>query len=259
MRLGVIGGTGLVRIEDLDFLSSKGFEVKSDDLISADTDFGNVPLRCVSFSKSNTSHELIFLQRHHGQTETSTPPHNINHRANIASLKGCNVDGIVGICSVGTLSEIFPPGRIGYASQYIDFTGVATTFFDDSAQFTSVTNPFDLDLNSKIDKALRTSQEIDSNEKIDFCYYLAQGPQFETSAEIRAIAMLGGEVVGMTMPREAKLCRELEIPYSAILISSNWAAGKEPGNPNADLSHESVSNQANEKLTPVLDCLASLI
>ena len=112
----------------------------------------------------------------------------------------------MGICSVGTLSEIFPR-EIGYASQYIDFTGVATTFFDDSAQFTSVTNPFDLDLNSKIDKALRTNQDIDSNEKIDFCYYLAQGPQFETSAEIRAISMLGGEVVGMTMPREAKLCR----------------------------------------------------
>ena len=133
MRLGVIGGTGLVRIEDLDFLTSQGFEVKSDDLINADTEFGNVPLRCISFSKNNSSHELIFLQRHHGQTETSTPPHNINHKANIASLKGCNVDGIVGICSVGTLSQIFPPGRIGYASQYIDFTGVATTFFDDSA------------------------------------------------------------------------------------------------------------------------------
>ncbi len=259
MRLGVIGGTGLVRIENLDFLSSLGFEVISDDLIRADTEFGYVPLRCISFSKNSKSHELIFLQRHHGETETSTPPHNINHKANIASLKGCNVEAIVGICSVGSLSEIFPPGMIGYASQYIDFTGVATTFFDKSAQFTSVTNPFDLELNSKIDQALRSSQQISSSSKIDFCYYLAQGPQFETSAEIRAISMLGGEVVGMTMPREAKLSRELDIPYSAILISSNWAAGKEPGDPNADLSHDSVSSQANQKLAPVLDCLASLI
>ena len=40
MRLGVIGGTGLVRIEDFEFLSSQGFEVKSDDLITADTEFG---------------------------------------------------------------------------------------------------------------------------------------------------------------------------------------------------------------------------
>ena len=63
----VIGGTGLVRIEDFEFLSSQGFEVKSDDFISADTEFGNVPLRCISFSKDSSSHELIFLQRHHGQ------------------------------------------------------------------------------------------------------------------------------------------------------------------------------------------------
>ena len=63
----------------------------------------------------------------------------------------------------------------------------------------------------------------------------------------------------MTMPREAKLCREISLPYSAIVISSNWAAGMEPGNPSADLSHEEVSSQANSKLSPVLDCLASLL
>ena len=35
-----------------------------------------------------------------------------------------------------------------------------------------------------------------------------------------------GEVVGMTMPRECKLAAELSIPYAAIIVSSNWAAGR---------------------------------
>ena len=63
----------------------------------------------------------------------------------------------------------------------------------------------------------------------------------------------------MTMAREVKLSNELDIPYSAICISSNWAAGREPGQPGADLNHESVSQQANSKLGPVWDCITKLL
>ena len=62
-------------------------------------------------------------------------------------------------------------------------------------------------------------------------------------------------MAGMTMPREVKLANEMEIPYSAICISSNWAAGREPGDPSADLSHELVSSQANDRLNPVCSVL----
>ena len=259
MRLGVIGGTGLIQLEDLTFLTSEGYQILSDDNIIAETEYGNVPLRCISISKDEAPSEIIFLQRHHHGDGGSTPPHMINHKANVMALKGSGLDSVVSICSVGTLTQDLPPGRIGYADQYIDFTGVATSFFDDDARFTSVTTPFDTTLNSKISESLRSSQSLNSDIKLNFCYYLAQGPQFETAAEIKAINSLGGEVVGMTMPREAKLCREISLPYSAIVISSNWAAGMEPGNPSADLSHEEVSSQANSKLRPVLDCLASLL
>ena len=56
-------------------------------------------------------------------------------------------------------------------------------------------------------------------------------------------------MVGMTMPREAKLACELEIPYVAVCISSNWAAGREPGDSSAALNHKMVSSTANDKLT----------
>jgi 5'-methylthioadenosine phosphorylase len=92
-----------------------------------------------------------------------------------------------------------------------------------------------------------------------YTYWLAQGPQFETVAEVDAIDRLGGEMVGMTMPREAKLARELDLPYAAVCISSNWAAGREPGDGAKDLNHTEVSAQANDRLGPVWACILALL
>ena len=49
------------------------------------------------------------------------------------------------------------------------------------------------------------------------------------------------------------------MPYAALLIGSNWAAGKEPGDASADLSHEAVSAEANRRLGPVWACITSLL
>mgnify|MGYP005715508823 FL=1 len=59
----------------------------------------------------------------------------------------------------------------------------------------------------------------------------------------------------MTMPRECKLASELQIPFAAILVSSNWAAGREPGDSSKDLNHEEVSSKAESKLGPVIECI----
>ena len=66
------------------------------------------------------------------------------------------------------------------------------------------------------------------------------GPQYETEAEINAIERLGGEVVGMTMPREAKLSAEPGA-VAALLIATNWAAGRHRGDATKALSHDEVS------------------
>ena len=240
MRLGVIGGTAMTS------LATDEIEFTRSDNIVAQTKYGNVPLLCVQSGEN----ELIFLERHHG--EGVTPPHKINHLANIDAMAGANVDAILAVCSVGTIPSDFPPGSVGYATQYIDFTGKESTFFDSNAKFTSMTNPFDLEMNTKLESVL---SKIQPGLKLSRTYWLAHGPHFETTAEINAIEKLGGEVVGMTMPRECKLAAELGIPYAAILVSSNWAAGREPGDSNKDLDHEEVSTTAESKLGPVIECI----
>tara|TARA_B100000886_G_scaffold159266_1_gene108579 strand:- start:2441 stop:3238 length:798 start_codon:yes stop_codon:yes gene_type:complete len=262
-RIGVIGGTGLISIDieaqHQPLLQQKNLSVIRTDDISAETEFGIVPLRCITLNSREKPKELIFLQRHHNHSHPNKPPHMINHKANIKALEQSGCEVIISVCSTGTMVKDFPPGKVALAGQYIDFTGVSTSFNDTFAVFTSVTEPFSSILNSQLETKLRESQKFSQSEKMYYTYWLAQGPHFETRAEVDAIAKLGGEMVGMTMAREVKLANELDIPYSAICISSNWAAGREPGDPSAELSHDLVSSQANERLDPVMESILSLL
>lgn len=258
-RLAVIGGTGLIEMTFAQQLSDAGLTCERRDDLIVETKWGNVPLTCLRISSAGGAKELIFLQRHHNRGNVSKPPHMIEHRANISALAESGCDAIMAVCSVGAIAADFPPGKVGLAQQYIDFTGVASTFHHENATFTSVTEPFSADLNEILQKSLSEIQSFSKNEKLLYTYWLAHGPQFETRAEVDAIEKLGGDMVGMTMPREAKLARELEIPYAAVCISSNWAAGREPGDNSADLSHLSVSAQANQRLEPVWKCVIDLL
>tara|TARA_Y100000768_G_scaffold253497_1_gene192603 strand:+ start:411 stop:1196 length:786 start_codon:yes stop_codon:yes gene_type:complete len=258
-RLGVIGGTGLIKMSLSNEMASSGLSLIRNDDVNVETKWGEVPLKCMSFKKGDENRELIFLQRHHNGNMSNKPPHKINHKANIMALKDSGCEAILAVCSVGAISSELPPGKVVLANQYIDFTGVESTFHDEEAVFTSVTEPFSSIINSKLEKTLRNSQNLDSAENLFYTYWIAHGPHFETRAEIDAIEKLGGHMVGMTMPREAKLACELEIPYVAVCISSNWAAGREPGDSSAVLNHKMVSSTANDKLGPVWDCLIELL
>ncbi len=262
-RVGVIGGTGLVSInlesEHQAALAQRGLRITRTDVIVAETEYGPVPLKCITLDHNGSARELIFLQRHHNDGEANKPPHMINHKANIKALENSGCEVIVSVCSTGTLLADFPPGKVALAGQYIDFTGVAMSYNDTFAVFTSVTEPFSNELNTMLEQELRKVQNFSQSERMYYTYWLAQGPHFETRAEVDAIDKLGGDMVGMTMAREVKLANELEIPYSAICISSNWAAGREPGDPSAELSHSLVSSTANDRLDPVMHAILSLV
>jgi 5'-methylthioadenosine phosphorylase len=52
------------------------------------------------------------------------------------------------------------------------------------------------------------------------------GPRLETAAEIDRFERDGATLVGMTGMPEAVLARELELPYAAITVVVNHAAGR---------------------------------
>lgn len=258
-RIGVMGGTGLLELATIPGAKEAGWEVERlDDVIQA-SPFGQVPLRCLTLHRKGSNAEVFFLQRHHAQGDSTRPPHRINHHANVQAFVDAKVDAIVAVCSVGTLTERLPPGRVGVAKDALDMTGVSTTFHEEDAVFTSMSTPFDPALCDRAETRLREVQGLDASTSLGVTYWLTQGPQFETPAEVDAIERLGGEVVGMTMPREAKLAAERGMPYLALCIAANWAAGRSPEGRHAALDHETVSAEAHRRLAPVWAVLLELL
>ena len=94
-------------------LATGSLKVTSSDDIVAETRFGDVPIKCVK----TESCTLFSLERHHGSG--INPPHNINHHANIESLKEAGVDKILSICSVGAIPHDFPPGSIAVSYTHL--------------------------------------------------------------------------------------------------------------------------------------------
>ena len=260
-RIGLIGGTGLF-----------GFTTENPELISPwklirttdlliETPFGEVPMSVFDIQKEGGECKIFFLQRHHNLGGNTKTPHNINHRANIFAMLSCDVEFTIAVCSVGAINENFVPGMVGLAEQYIDFSGIPVSFYEDDAKFTSMTSPFNDSLNNNLLKSLRESQPNLSNlddEHFLLTYWFSPGPQFETPAEINAISKLGGDCVGMTLVPEAKLMAEKEHKFSAILIAGNHAAGLDPSNPNAKLDHNEISSKASSKSNPVWYSISKL-
>lgn len=265
MKLGVIGGSSLVTFDPGSAFKAIGLEVVASETITVQNKWGTVHLKKFELAKGGAAvHTLYFMQRHsHGDSggieSGITPPHRINYRANVQALGDLKLDAVLATSSVGTIRPSFPPGRVAIANQYVDFTGAATTFFEDDAHFTSVTDPFDMQMNQTLMGILRHEQGLAANHPLEFTTWLSTGPHYETKAEVNAIDRMGGDCCGMTAPREAKLCAELALPFSCLLVSSNWAAGRDPGGPSKALNHEEVGDVSRTTTGIIVACIVGLV
>jgi 5'-methylthioadenosine phosphorylase len=239
-RTAIIGGSGFYSVPGCTLIEKQPVQTK----------YGEVTL---FIYRNKDGMEFAFLPRH-GEGHTC-PPHMINYRANIAALKQAGVERIIAVASVGSLRAHIRPGDFVLLDQFIDFTkSRPSTFFDGSeVVHTDMTEPFCESLRKCILAAKPAGQKV--HEK--GTYVCAEGPRFETAAEIRAYAAMGGDVVGMTMVPEVVLARELGMCYAGIAVVTNYAAGI-----SKKVSHEEVL-EAMKKIEGVLanyvvDCLAHI-
>ena len=69
-----------------------------------------------------------------------------------------------------------------------------------------------------------------------------------------------GEVAEQTPHKEKQTAAaELNLPYSALVVASNWAAGRDPSDSKKDLNHQDVASKAGENLGPVIACIEAII
>lgn len=211
--LAIIGGSGLTKLSNLDVSHRE----------VARTPYGE-PSGALTFGRI-CNVDVVFLARHgYGH---AIPPHVVNYRANIWALKEYGATHIVSVASVGGIRDDLNPGDIVIPHQIIDYTwGRKSTYFDGNGTpvvHVDFTQPYDGELRRVL---IQAAAEAGITIKDGGVYGATQGPRLETAAEICRYEREGVDVVGMTGMPEAVLARELEIPYAAINLVANHAAGR---------------------------------
>lgn len=241
-ELGIIGGTGLTTIKNLEIISREIVQ----------TPYGE-PSGPLTHGELGGK-EVLFLPRHgYGHT---IPPHKINYRANMWALEDAGVKRILAVAAVGGIDAEMTPGKIVVPDQIIDYTwSRINTFFEEGLTHVThidFTRPYTESLRQEIIaccKALKI-------ETLDYGTYAAtQGPRLETAAEVDRLERDGCHLVGMTGMPEAALARELEIEYATIAVVANEAAGRGP----EDLTMEMIEANLNVGMERVRTLLAELI
>lgn len=168
--------------------------------------------------------ELAFLARH--GLDHTTPPHKINFLANLKALQTLGVKRILATNAVGSINREIPPAGLAVLADFLDFThGRPLSFYDGGETglvHASMETPYCPVLSGKI---CQLAPQFNLRIRPQAVYVATNGPRFETPAEIRMFATLGGDVVGMTGLPEVILARELNMHYAALAYSINWAAG----------------------------------
>ena len=220
-NIAIIGGTGIYDPEALE-----GFEN-----IQITTPYGQV--------SCNTGlmygNKITFITRH--GLGHKTPPHKVNYRANIWALKSLGVEEIFATTAVGSLNMEMKAGHFVICDQILDFTkSRINTFYDTPERgvaHVDFSYPYCPVLRDKVAECL---EKTDIIFHCNGTYVCAEGPRFETAAEIKMFKILGGDIVGMTNVPESVLAREAEMCYVNVSIVTNMAAGISP----TPLSHNEV-------------------
>lgn len=205
----IIGGSGTYYVPGL-VLASQCVE----------TPYGEVHL----FVAEGHDAMLVFLPRHGPQH--TVPPHRINYRANLKALQMLGIERVLALYTVGSLRTDLPPASIVLLSDFLDFTrGRHGTYYDGEdgvVAHVDVTRPYCPALREQV---LATAQVHGLALVPQGVYACTEGPRLETAAEVRMLAQLGGDVVGMTGIPEVTLARELGLCFAGVAVVVNWGAG----------------------------------
>jgi 5'-methylthioadenosine phosphorylase len=244
VKVGIIGGSGL---ENPDIIHSP-------QEIGLETPYGvpSSPMVCGTLNGT----EIVLLSRH-GWRHT-IPPSKVNNRANIYALKEMGCSHLITTTACGSLREEIRRGDLVIPDQFIDFTRHRDiTFFEEfepgKMNHTPMADPFDRNLRELlIGAAGKTGLRIHERGTI----ITIEGPRFSTRAESRMFRLWGADVINMSVAPEVILANELDMPYAAIAMSTDYDCWKED---EAPVSWGEVIAVFNSNVGKVLSLLQEVI
>jgi 5'-methylthioadenosine phosphorylase len=206
--IGIIGGTGLYRMEALQVTQTR----------EVSTPFG--PPSSPIVLGVLQGREVAFLARH--GLHHDLLPGEINFRANIWALKSVGVRTVIGVSAVGSLREEIRPGDISLPSQYLDFTKgqrAATFFGRGMVAHISTAQPVCAATTALITRVARSlGTKVHENKT----YACIEGPRLGTRAESFFLRGAGADLVGMTNVPEAFLAAEAQLGYCTISLATDY-------------------------------------
>jgi len=244
MKIAIIGGSGL---ENPDIL-------KNSKEIKIETPYGN-PSSTFKTGQIEGI-EVTILSRHGRKHEI--PPSQVNNRANIWAIHKLGCTHILATTACGSLREEIRRGDLVILDQFIDFTRHREVTFhekfkDGNLQHSPMAEPFNKELRQKL---------IDTAGKLNLPFHhkgtvvTIEGPRFSTRAESNMFRLWGADVINMSVAPECILANEMDIPYAAVALSTDydcWKTDEEP------VTWENVLKVFNENVKNVIRLLHQTI
>ena len=230
VRIGVIGGSGLYRMKNLEILEERSLETPFG-LPSGPYVIGRLGDRVAAFlPRHGVGHRLM--------------PTEINFRANIMGFKMLGVEWLISVSAVGSMKEEIAPGTMVIPTQFFDRTRLRPrSFFGDGlVAHVGMADPVCPELSRALYEA---ALDVGAEARYGGTYLCIEGPQFSTRAESTIYRSWGVDVIGMTNLPEAWLAREAEICYATIAMATDYDCWHET---EEDVSAETVIELLNRNI-----------
>lgn len=213
-KIAIIGGSGL---EDPSIL-------KDPKEISIETPYGE-PSSTFKCGQINGI-DVVLLSRH--GREHTIPPTQVNNRANLWALKQLGCTQILATTACGSLRKKIGRGHFVIPNQFIDVTKHrVTTFFDcfeaGTMNHTPMADPFN---NAMRKIVIREAKKLELPTHTKGTVITIEGPRFSTRAESKMFRQWGADIINMSTAPEAILANELQIPYAAIAMATDYDCWK---------------------------------
>ena len=148
------------------------------------------------------------------------PPATVAHGVRTAAAAGCRT--VVLTNAAGSLHREWPLGRPVVLSDHINLTGASPLTGPNPPEgqpgrFADMTSTYTPRLRALV---AEVAPELPEGVYVGF-----HGPEFETPAEIRAVGIWGGDLVGMSTVLEAIAASHLGLEVLGLSLATNLAAG----------------------------------
>ena len=173
----------------------------------------------------------------------------------VRTLATLGVETIILTNAAGGIKQTFSPGDLVLINDHINLTGrnplVGPNINKLGPRFPDMTQAYHPQLKAFFRQTAEKSN-IPLKEGV-YCSLL--GPTFETPAEVKMLAHLGADMVGMSTVPEAIAANHLGLKVAGISCITNMAAGIS----NTKLSHDDVKERAQEVMEKFSNLLAKTI